>query len=104
MKVGKALKLIDKKWVRKAKGYRVQYQEMVDSALVTAYCPGLDDKELDSDVTTWRLAWKLATSTQTKGDTIAEGELVNVHVVDDEENPIIYYATGKYDLLNPKDL
>lgn len=104
MKVGASLKLIDNRWVRKAKGYRVQYQEKLNSDLVTEYCPGIDDKVLDSDITTWRLAWKMATSTQTEGDTIAEGELVNVHVVDDEGNPIRYYATGKFDRFNPKEL
>lgn len=104
MKVGASLKLIDNKWVRKAKGYRVRYQKMVGSELVTEFCPGEDDKALDSDVTTWRLAWKLATSTQTEGDDIAEEELVNIHVVDDEGNPIRYYATGNYDRFNPKEL
>jgi len=102
MKVGESLKLVDKKWVRKAKGYRVCFQQKVDSELVTEYCPGSDDKPLDSDVTTWRLAWKLAVSTQTEGDDIAEDEMVNVHVVDDLGDPVIYYATNKAEVYNPK--
>jgi len=102
MKVGESLKLVDKKWVRKAKGYRVCFQQKVGSELVTDYCPEPDAKPLDSDVTTWRLAWKLAASTQTEGDDIAEDELVNVHVVDDLGDPVIYYATNKTEVLNPK--
>ena len=102
MKVGQSLKIIDKKWVRKSKGYRVCFQQKVDSELVTNYCPGSDDKPLDSDVTTWRLAWKLAVSTQTEGDDIAEDEMVNVHVVDDLGDPVIYYATNKAEVYNPK--
>lgn len=102
MKVGASLKLVDQKWVRKSKGYRVCFQQKIDSELVTDYCPGLDDTLLDSDLTTWRLAWKLAISTQTSGEDIAEDEFVNVHVVDDQGNPIRYYATSKFDVLNPK--
>ena len=102
MKVGKSLKIVDQKWVRKSKGYRVCFQQKVNSELVTDNCPGLDDAPLDSDVTTWRLAWKLAFSTQTDGDDIAEDELVNVHVVDDLGNPVTYYATNEANVFNPK--
>jgi len=52
MKVAKSLKMLDQKWVRKPKGYRVCFQQKVDSELVTDYCPELDDAPLDSDVTT----------------------------------------------------
>jgi len=102
MKVGESLKIVDKNWTRKAKGYRVCFQKKVDSELVTDFCPGQDDKPLDSDVTTWRLAWKLAVSTQTDGDDITADELVNVYVVDDLGNPIKYYATNKTEVFNPK--
>jgi len=102
MKVAKSLQMLDQKWVRKPKGYRVCFQQKVDSELVTDYCPELDDAPLDSDVTTWRHAWKQAFSTQTDGDDIAEDELVNVYVVDDLGDPIKYYATNKTEVLNPK--
>ena len=102
MKVGKSLEIVDEKWVRKSKGYRVCFQQKDGSELVTDCCPGADDKPLDSDVAAWRLAWKLATSTQIEGDEIGEDELINIHVVDDLGNPILYYATSKTEVLNPK--
>ena len=102
MKVGESLKIVDQDWVRKTKGYRVCFQKIVNSELVTDFCPAQDNKPLDSYVTTWRLAWKLAVSTQTEGNDIVEDELVNIYVVDDLGNPIKYYATNKTEVLNPK--
>jgi hypothetical protein len=102
MKVGESLKIVDKNWTRKAKAFRVHFQKKVDSELVTDYCPELEASPLDSDVTTWRLAWKLAVSTQTDGDDIGKDELVNIRVLDDQGDPVIYYATNKAEVLNPK--
>jgi len=102
MKVGESLKIVDKGWVRKPKGFRVQFQKKTGSELLTDHCPGLNETLLDSDVTAWRLAWKLAVSTQTEGPEIAEGEVVNAQVVDDEGTPIKYYATNRVEVLNPK--
>ncbi len=39
------------KWVIKPKEFRVQYQKLENSELVTEYTPGLEDVGLDSDVT-----------------------------------------------------
>jgi hypothetical protein len=102
MKVSASLKIIDKGWVRKAKGYRVRFQQKTEIGLETDHCPGLKEIPLDSDVVAWRLAWKLAVSTATQGPAIKEGEIVNICVVDDLGDPIKYYVTNNCDLLNPK--
>lgn len=102
MKLAQGLKLISDGWIRKPKGFRVRFQQMKESQLETGYSPGLEDKALDSDVTTWRYAWKLYMASKVQGDAIAEGELVNVTVVDDTDTPIVYYVTGKTKIFNPK--
>ena len=103
MKLVKGLKVIEKGWVIKPKGFRVRYQKLVDSKLVTEYSPRLEDAFLDSDVTTWRYAWKLSKATQGQPGEITEDELVNITVVDDLDNPVIYYVTGKEEIFNLKD-
>ena len=102
MKLVQGLKVIEKGWVAKPKGFRVRYQKLVDSKLVTEHTPGLDDKPFDSDVTTWRYAWKLFAATKTQSEEIAEDELVNMTVVDDLDNPVKYYVTGQFETFNPK--
>lgn len=101
MKLAEGLKLIAEGWITKPKGYRVRFQQLVDQELVTEYSPGLENAALDSDVTTWRYAWKLARATQPESETILPGELVNVTVVDDKDTMVNYYATGKPEIFNP---
>lgn len=103
MKLAEGLKRISEGWITKPKGYRVRFQQLVEGELVTEYSPGLEDKPLDSDVTTWRYAWKLAKATQPKSETVLPGELVNVTVVDDKDAMVNYYATGKPEIFNPKN-
>jgi hypothetical protein len=55
---------------------------------------------LNSDVTAWRYAWKLAQSTPLSPDTPQEGDMVNIFVVDQNNQPIVFYATGKKEILN----
>jgi hypothetical protein len=104
MKVVQGMKLISEGWVKKPKGFRVRFLELVDGELITGYSPPLEVNPFDSDVTAWRYAWKLAMATQPKTDTISPGELVNVTVVDDEDTLTRYYATGKTETFNPKDI
>ncbi|MCK5099608.1 MAG: hypothetical protein KAR45_15980, partial [Desulfobacteraceae bacterium] len=101
MKIAQGMKLISEGWIQKPKGFRVRFQQFVDDELVTGYSPGLEDKPLDSDVTTWRYAWKLFKATQAGEDILSTGELVNVTVVDDQDTMVIYYATGKTEIFNP---
>ena len=100
MKIADALKLIDDNWVEKPKGFRVCMQRREGSEWVLDYSPGEGAAPLDSDVTTWRLAWKLAESKPVNKDTPREGDLVNLFVVDQDNNQIEYYATGKMDVFN----
>lgn len=103
MKLAKGMKLIADGWIIKPKGFRVRFQQLVEGELVTGYSPGLEDKPLDSDVTTWRYAWKLAKATQPGSDPISAEELVNVTVVDDKDAVVKYYATGKPEIFNPQN-
>ena len=100
MKIAEALKFIDDNWVQKAKGFRVCMQRREGSDWVTDYSPDENAAPLDSDVTAWRLAWKLAVSTPLLEGEPQEGDLVNIHVVDQDNNPIDYYATGKKEIFN----
>ena len=104
MKAKEALKIIDESWVKKIKGYRVHFQKKVNSELITDYVPGEGDKPLDSDVVAWRLAWKLAEATKSDGPEIADNETVNVYVVNDSSEPILYYGTNRFEVFNPKGL
>jgi len=100
MKLAKGMALIAQGWVEKPKGFRVKYQQMTEGELVTGYSPRMEDNSLDSDVTTWRYAWKLAMAAQPDGNLPGEGCLVNVTVVDEKDSPVIYYATGKTQMFN----
>jgi len=102
MKLAKGMKIIAEGWVVKPKGFRVRFQQLVDGELVTEYSPGLEDNPLDSDVTTWRYAWKMFKATQAEEETILPGEFINVTVVDEKDNVINYYVTGKTEIFNPK--
>jgi len=63
----------------------------------------LDDTSLDSDVTTWRYAWKLHVSTKSDKETIQEDEMVTVTVVDTDDNNVNYYITGAPEIYNIKN-
>ena len=102
MKLGQGMKIIKEGWVQKPKGFRVKYQKLVDSKLITEYTPEMSNNPFDSDVTTWRYAWKLFMSTKSDQDTIQEGEMVNIMVVDCDDNNINYYVTGESEIYNVK--
>jgi hypothetical protein len=50
----------------------------------------------------WRYAWKLFMTTRSDMADIREEELVNIHVVNDADEKVKYYATGGYEVFNPK--
>ena len=102
MKIAQGMKIISGGWIQKPKGFRVRFQQLVEGELVTGYSPPLTAKVMDSDVTVWRYAWKLAMATQPKDDIISPGDLVNVTVVDDKDNMVDYYVTGKPEIFNSK--
>ena len=103
MKIADALKIIDDNWVEKPGGFRVCMQRREGSEWVTDYSPDIEAAPLDSDVTTWRLAWKLAQCTPAREGDPLEGDLVNIHVVDQDNNQIAYYETGEMDVFNARD-
>ena len=102
MKTKDALKFIDEGWIRKPKGFRVHFQKKVNSDLITDYIPDEDVKPLESDVVTWRLAWKLSEVTKSDNPEMADGEMVNIYVVDDLGNPIPFYGTNEFEILNKR--
>ena len=101
MKITKTLKVIDKGWIRKPKGFRVHYQRQTERGLETEYTPGLEDAPLDSDVAAWRTAWKLQQATLTENEAFGDGQAINIYVVDDEGERIKYYKSGDYKIYNP---
>lgn len=102
MKLAQGMEIIKNGWKIKPKGYRVKYQILVDSKLQTEYTPDMENNPFDSDVTTWRYAWKLFMSTKSDMDSIQADEMVNVTVVDNDDNNINYYVTGEPEIFNVK--
>ena len=100
MKIADAMKTIDKNWVEKKKGFRVCMQRYEGTEWVDDQSPGENSDPLDSDVTSWRFAWKLAKSTPLRTGEPQEGDMVNIFVVDQDNNPIFYYASGEKEIFN----
>jgi len=100
MKLAKGMELIAQGWIVKPKGFRVRFQKMTDGQWVTSHSPPLYNKPLDSDVTTWRYAWKLAMAAPLHGEKPDGESLVNVTVVDEMDTPVVYYATGEQEVYN----
>ena len=100
MKSAEAYKIIDEGWTKKRTGFRVRFQKQVDSEIITDYFPDMDDGPWLSEIAIWRMAWKLAESKKSDIPDINAGDLVNVYVVDHEDNPVKYYATGKFEVFN----
>ena len=104
MKISEGLEIIKKGWIMKPKGFRVKYQRLVDSEVITEYSPGLDEEQLESDVVAWRYAWKLYMATKTDSSEISDDELINIVVDDELDNPIKYYATNRLEVFNRKEI
>jgi len=98
MKISEMLKLTDKNWVRKPSGFRVRFQKREDGKWVQDYMPDPVEAAFDSDVVAWRSAWKLFQDSRP-----GEEELINLTVVDDRDEPIRYYATGNFEVYNPRE-
>lgn len=99
MKQIDVLKLGDKIWVRKAKGFRIRCSEFRDGERVALTMPTEENLAMDSDVGAWRMAVKLSES----GDTAQDGnpQYTDITVVDDTGEPIRYYVTDTLQVFNP---
>lgn len=104
MKISEGMKLISKGWAIKPRGFRVRFQTKTEDRVLTDHSPGLEENPLVSDVVAWRYAWKLCMATQTQGPDIREGEMVNITVVNDQGEQIIYYATNRMEVFNTKTI
>ena len=102
MQITEGLKIIDTGWIQKPKGFRVQYQKLIDGQRVTELSPPEDKAVLDSDVVAWRYAWKLFMATRSDSADIQEDELVNIQVVNEANEQIKYYAIDAYKVFNQK--
>ena len=100
MKIAEGLKIIENGWIKKPKGFRVSFQKQTESGLEDGLSPPTNAAPLNSDVTAWRYAWKLAQSKPMRPDTPQEGDMLNIFVVDQDNQPILYYATGEKEIFN----
>ena len=100
MKITEGLKLIEKGWIRKPKGYRVRFHRQNETGFEQMYSPPLADAMLTSDVTAWRYAWKLWQATRKETET----GFYNITVVDDEDRQIPFYGTGGMEIYNPREI
>jgi hypothetical protein len=100
MKIGEALQVIDAKWVEKQQGFRVQFRRFDGTEWLDDLSPPEDAALLDSDVTAWRLAWKLAESTPLRSDQPQAGDMVDIRVVNHQGESVEYYATGEMTVFN----
>ena len=101
MKQIDVLKLGDKVWVRKAKGFRIRCREFQDGERVTLTMPTQENPAMDSDVGAWRMAVKLSES----GDAAQDGnpQYTDITVVDDTGESVRYYVTDAVQVFNPLD-
>lgn len=100
MKLAEGMELIARNWVVKPKGFRVKFQQMTHGKRVTGYSPSQEENYLDSDVTAWRYAWKLAMAATSNDNGPVEKHLVNITVVDEKDRPVKYYVTGNPQVFN----
>jgi hypothetical protein len=99
MKQIDVLKLGDKIWVRKAKGFRICCTEFQDGKRVPVTMPTEENPAMDSDVSAWRMAIKLSES----GGAADDGNplYTDITVIDDTGEPIRYYVTDSLQIFNP---
>jgi hypothetical protein len=104
MKIAAGLKIIEEGWIRKPKGFRVQFDRQTEDGTEAGLSPPRDAAPLNSDVTAWRYAWKLWQATRSAAETDAPGALYNITVVDDQDCPARFYGSGEYETYNPRNI
>ncbi len=101
MKVKTLLEIVDDGWVAKPKGFRVLFQKYSEDGVVDELLPDETDNPFDSDVTAWRAAWKLAAASRPDLSAPTEDSYFNIRVVNDQGEPVKYYATNRMEVFNP---
>jgi hypothetical protein len=101
MKQIDVLKLGDKIWIRKPKGYRIRCSELKEGERVVLTMPSEENPAMDSDVGAWRMAIKLSESGEASQD--GHPQYTDITVIDDTGEPIRYYVTNSVQILNPID-
>lgn len=104
MKINEALARIDAGWVRKPKGFRVRFDIYTEGRWDTDFSPEESDTPLDSDVTAWRLAWKLAQAGRPDTIRFKDGDLANITVVDDQGDRVRSYMTNAFEVYHPHEV
>ena len=104
MKINEALARIDAGWVRKPKGFRVRFDIYTEGRWDTDFSPEESDAPLDSDVTAWRLAWKLAQAGRPDASRFKDGDLANITVVDDQGDRVRSYMTNAFEVYHPHEV
>ena len=104
MKIADGLTLIENGWIRKPRGFRVRFHRQTETGIETDLSPPPEAAPLNSDVTAWRYAWKLGQATRAAAQAGEPGALYNITVVDDQDLPFRFYATGECETYNPKSI
>lgn len=99
MKQIDVLKLGDKVWVRKPKGFRIRCTELIDGKRVVVTMPSAENPAMDSDVGAWRMAVKLSESKEQAAD--GQPRYTDITVIDDTDEPIRYYVTDSITVFSP---
>jgi hypothetical protein len=102
MKIAEGLKIIKEGWVPKPQGFRVRFHLQTETGVDLVLSPPPGVAPLNSDVTAWRYAWKLAQATRKEAEAGSPGAMYNITVVDDQDRPFQFYGTGKLETYNPK--
>jgi len=101
MKLTEAMKIIDDRWIRRYKGFRVRFQKRQGEAWATEEFPDPTSKPLTSEVSAWELARRFAEATANHNpDQNPNNRMINIHVVDDQGNAIPFYATHQFHVFN----
>jgi len=82
VEISEAIDRIDARWVRKPKGFRVQFDIYTDGRWRTDYSPEQSDPPLNSAVMAWRFAWKLAQTCEVGKAPYEDGDIANIFVID----------------------
>ncbi len=100
MKQKEISEIVKSGWVRRKKGFRLRFEKWINSEWIVDYYPEQGEKLVQSEVAAWETARKFAEVTKSDSQEFKEGDIVNVCVVDDLDDPIKFYGTNKLHVLN----